>query len=451
METSGVSQTSEAISPLSEREREVLELVATGASNQEVARALVISPNTVKVHLRNIFEKLAVQSRTEATMEAVRRGWITLGAEALSAPSPVADASPLPPTASPVSPLPRWKRLYMVAAAALVITVALLPALLHTGRSAALFSPMTDAGRPQGATEIRPQALRWRVGAALPEARSRLALVAGPAALYAIGGETSEGVTGRVDAYAPDVNLWRRARDKPTAVSNIAGATFGDRIYVPGGITADGAVSDVVEVYDPASDAWEAVAPLPAPRAAYALAALGDKLYLFGGYDGEKYRAETFIYDPAGDRWSAGPPLPAARGFAAAGALGEMIYLVGGYDGTRELDRVDAFDPADGSWTARDALDQPRAGLGLAVMGTRLYAIGGGLAAPLNFNEQYDARSGAWSRIESPVVGEWRSPGVAAFGQNVYAVGGWGGGYLDVNTAYEAVIRLLLPFGAAGN
>src|SRR5713101_2752074 len=59
---------------LSDREREILRLVATGASNKDIARQLTISPNTVKVHLRNIFAKIGSASRTEATLYAIRAG-----------------------------------------------------------------------------------------------------------------------------------------------------------------------------------------------------------------------------------------------------------------------------------------------------------------------------------------------------------------------------------------
>ncbi|MDQ6935873.1 MAG: response regulator transcription factor [Actinomycetota bacterium] len=57
---------------LTDRELEVLRLVATGVNNREVAKRLFISENTVKNHVRNILEKLQLHSRMEAVMYAVR-------------------------------------------------------------------------------------------------------------------------------------------------------------------------------------------------------------------------------------------------------------------------------------------------------------------------------------------------------------------------------------------
>jgi ATP/maltotriose-dependent transcriptional regulator MalT len=61
---------------LSAREVEVLRLVASGRTNRDIARALVISDHTVRRHLQNIFNKIGVSSRAAATAFALRRDLI---------------------------------------------------------------------------------------------------------------------------------------------------------------------------------------------------------------------------------------------------------------------------------------------------------------------------------------------------------------------------------------
>jgi two-component system NarL family response regulator len=62
---------------LSEREKEILKLLTKGARNSEIARELFISENTVKVHLKNINEKLQVRNRQQAAAYAVQQGLAT--------------------------------------------------------------------------------------------------------------------------------------------------------------------------------------------------------------------------------------------------------------------------------------------------------------------------------------------------------------------------------------
>jgi DNA-binding NarL/FixJ family response regulator len=73
---SGGAKASTLVSPLSQREQEVLKLVVDGLSNQEIADKLVLSVETVKTHMRHIMEKLAVSDRTQAAVKAMREGLI---------------------------------------------------------------------------------------------------------------------------------------------------------------------------------------------------------------------------------------------------------------------------------------------------------------------------------------------------------------------------------------
>jgi DNA-binding NarL/FixJ family response regulator len=63
---------------LTEREHQVLQLIAEGLANKQISAALNISENTVKFHVSSLYAKLGVTSRTEAVRSGARRGWVVL-------------------------------------------------------------------------------------------------------------------------------------------------------------------------------------------------------------------------------------------------------------------------------------------------------------------------------------------------------------------------------------
>ncbi len=73
-----LSRQAQVVDALSERELEVLKLMAKGAANKEIAAGLCISESTVKTHIQTIFQKLEVSDRTEAVTEALQKGIIHL-------------------------------------------------------------------------------------------------------------------------------------------------------------------------------------------------------------------------------------------------------------------------------------------------------------------------------------------------------------------------------------
>lgn len=77
----GAGTGEEAATPLTQREREILQLVARSLTNQQIADALVISENTVKTHVKNVLGKLQAASRREAAAVAARLGLFMPGAE----------------------------------------------------------------------------------------------------------------------------------------------------------------------------------------------------------------------------------------------------------------------------------------------------------------------------------------------------------------------------------
>jgi len=395
--------------PLSEREMEILQLVATGATNRQIARELFISPNTVKVHLRNIFSKLEVESRTEATMVAVRQGWVVVDEAAATEV-----AAPTTPV-EPIAHIPLWKRVAFFVAAALVLAVFLVDQVSTARPANQTGNALTDRQTLPVSSTRREEASRWTARSPLVVPRARMAVTSIGDLVYVIGGDTTTGVTAAVDVYDSSTDDWASLAAKPTAVANGGAAVIAGKIYVPGGYTADGQVTSVLE------------------------------LYLFGGWDGTEYVSSVYVYDPASDRWSSLAPMHTARGFAGAGVIKGVVYVVGGYDGARELALCEAYDPRADAWSPCAPMSVGRGGVGVAVVGSVLYAVGGGWESYLAFNERYEPDADAWFAFETPVTGQWRNLGLAATDVNLYAIGGWGGEYLAVNEEYQALFRIFIP------
>lgn len=439
---------------LSKRELQVLEMVVSGASNQEIAKKLVISLNTVKVHVRNIFSKLDVQSRTEASLRAIQEGLVTVTDNGAPASSDEIEATPtktylLDP--NPPLVLPQWQQIYFLLAAlvaALVVAIPWLPQNRYTLAAIppVIYKPVATPAPPPSTTSIE----RWTVHPAMAGGRAGLALVGLNNELFAIGGiKENNTATRSVEIYDTTTRAWVEGNNKPTAAANIIGAVLDDRIYVPGGCTQEGTPLDVLEIYSRADDSWTEAEPLPEPRCAYGLVVYQDKLYLFGGWGDQAFEDSIFVYSPAEDTWTTSPyTLPQPLGHFGAAVLDDVIYIAGGYDGQAEFDATYTFDPTSGQWTPKAALHEKRGGLGLVSYNGSLYAVGGGWAHDLTSSEKYNPAADSWTTFETPSTSQWRNMGLTTIGNVLYAVGGWNGStheFMSDVVSYQVAFKIFFP------
>lgn len=359
--------------PLSQREIEILRLVATGATNQQIAAQLDITLNTVKVHLRNIFAKIGVTSRTEASLYAVRMGLVVIEPSYV----PAAHVEPPPVEAVAVETLPARSPEVVVVetlparppeAVVVESTPALVPSpaptasvwrfplpwiiglvligLLLVAMTVWLVSSLTAAtpGAPATATASTPPN-HWLRLATMNVPRVNFGLVGDDGRVYAVGGTGPEGVSGVLERYNPQSNTWTTLTAHPTPVTDIQAVAIGGKIYVAGGQLASGEISDQFMVYDPDLDQWRALAPLPEPRSQYAAATLDGKFYLFGGWDGSQYRDSVWRFDPDLGQWQVRTPMPNARGQMGANVVNNRIHLLGGRDANGPLALHQSYDP----------------------------------------------------------------------------------------------------------
>lgn len=376
---------------LSEREREILRLVATGASNKEIAQKLFISPNTVKVHLRNIFSKIGVVSRTEATLYALRHGII-------EAPLPEREAGGGDESATQSGTehlegrsdaRPRLSIRWGVAALVMVAVAMLLGGIVRT---------LASSRSMPSSSEKLTNAQRFYALAALPGGRSGMAGGRYENWLLVVGGRTAQGVDGEVMAYDLERNTWESRRSKPTPVEGAQGAVLGERLYVPGGCGINGQPNDGLEIYDPRQDVWESGPTLPHPVCQYALTALEGRLFLLGGWDGHDFGRQVWSYDPALRQWKILGELPFPFEHLFAVALNGKILLVG-YQND-DTPQLWAYYPnrrpgQDEAWESRGELPDSFIPLAVTSLVGNLYVIGNSPAV------KGEASHVLWAYVES--------------------------------------------------
>ncbi len=340
--------------PLTERELEVVRLLATGIGNKEIGAQLHVSPNTVRVHLRNIFTKLEAQSRTEVTMMAVRNGWvdagITTSANGIQVPATESEDSSAPPRilslpkdAPPLSlpvpvpvapnpqtlpPLPVWQRAALVGTMALAVALLILVLQRPATEVAALpgEAAFENGTSPVAIAPSPAETTRWYARASVRTARARVAVAAVNGRVYIIGGGIDRQPSGEVLIYDPKLDDWQTGTPKPTPVLNMGAASMGSTIYVPGGTAADGLPSTKVEAFDVISGTWRSVAPLPRALAGHAVVATGNRVYVIGGRATSGIGGDMLVLDVSTNRWSALPPMPTPRTLLAASVVGNRIY-----------------------------------------------------------------------------------------------------------------------------
>ncbi len=456
--------------PLTDRERDVLACLAQGASNKEIAHRLTISPNTVKVHVRNIFTKLGATSRTEALTVAWQQGilappgvddvpsgdetstraFLPEPVTSIQTEAPGAEGVPLAGSDLEVAvtppirdePISAGRRLlgYAAGAALLLIVVVAIGLLLRGsgifGSSAneetaeATITPVPFVETPIAGSD-------WAIGQSMPAARAAMASAGVGVDLYHIGGETAAGVVNDVVIYALDERRWLQGAPKLTAVADAGAATLSGEIYVVGGRLPGGQPSSVVEAYSPLNNGWRPVPPLPEATYGGLVLTDGHQLYYFGGMTAAGVTANSYRYDPAEQAWQSLPPMEQPRAHSAGGFVTGQFYVVGGADGATPLATCERFDPLAASWSPCPPLQEPRARAGAAVLLNSLYIFGGQEGDGPRFSESFDPNSESWSRVETPMfteASEWADMGVGNVETRIYVFGGRDGETLLADT-----------------
>ncbi len=437
---------------LSEREIEIIRLVATGASNKEIANKLIISPNTVKVHLRNIFSKMGVLSRTEATMKAIKMGLVESPGSIIqfqeteslnSIKEPIWEfEQELPPNKNQKN----QKRLLVVGIGILLLVSTIFFIFRDNFPSAAI----TGTISPETIEVLNSN--RWSSLTSLPVGVSEMGFVRYENKFLLFGGEKESGVSNQLLIYEIDTEIWSVGPDIPVGLKDIQAAILGEKIYIPGGVNDNGKVVSSLFVYNPREKTWETGKSLPEPLSGYAMVPYEGKLYLFGGFNGGQYLSSIYMYDPVVNDWVLYGKADDERAYMSAVVLGGQIHLFGGKNEREIFDDHLIYYPqrellGEEAWVSAADLPDARYGMNSTVLADMIYTVGGNAKGSDKLPIiQYLPPKDIWIEIESPPVDIGFSPAVLPYETRLFVLGGKSSdGISSQNFAYQAVYTILVP------
>ena len=437
-------------SELSERESEILRLVATGASNKEIAQSLYISSNTVKVHLRNIFAKIGVGSRTEAAIYAVNVGLVSahqvdtdftpevkqVDEQEILSPAPE-DRAGLPARLRMLISHHRWSAIF-------VFSLVLLLLITLIFQFVAVDAPVVIESQTKA---------KWVTLPEMPTARSGLASVTFKNEIFALGGENEGGILDTVEVFTPETGEWSSKAPMPWGAADIQAGVIGNKIYIPGGRLVSGDISSTLSVFDPTNNEWTRGANLPVPVSSYALAVFEDKLYLFGGWDGQQFLDTVLKYDPAANEWGEISILSEPRADAAAAVIDDEIHLLGGINQEGALDLYQVYAPSQENseanpWRQEGPMPEPRSGMGAAAVIDVIYLVGGlGSGESTLPTWGYLTKTKEWLKIPAVADENITELRLVLLDTEIYSLGGQiGQQATDRLSSFQVLYITVLPF-----
>ncbi|MGW3245509.1 carboxypeptidase regulatory-like domain-containing protein [Streptomyces sp. NPDC001070] len=230
----------------------------------------------------------------------------------------------------------------------------------------------------------------WSRIADLPQPRNSATGAFVNGTLYVAGGFGYDaggavGWTRTTYAYHPNSDSWSQVADLPQALADAAVAVLDGKLYVIGGVTADGSGSPAVHRYDPARNTWSRIADYPIAMSAGGCGGIDGGIVCAGGInesDGHVTAlANTYIYHPKTDTWTRATDMPHTQLRATYSSANGQLQVVGGvdeppFDMPRMTHRAMQYDPVANVWTGLPSAPEAVSDAGRST-GCGLSQIGG--------------------------------------------------------------------------